>query len=155
MIKSLHKFWNKSPPIMLGHALWMRFPLYSSWKRSPDSSPFAAGDLVPEFALAAAIRAQRKVDNWGEWKILVPGLARTRSLLNSPYPLALRPVGISLAGVGRLSHVLHVLKRNTMSQWIALACLFIVGGLGMVKATVSPAPAQLLLSPATSTTFQN
>jgi hypothetical protein len=91
-------------------------------KRSPDSSPFAASDLAPGFALAAAIRAQRKVDNWGEWKILAPGLARTRSLLNSPYPLALRPVGISLAGVGRLSPVRHVLKRNTTSQWIALAC---------------------------------
>jgi hypothetical protein len=50
--------------------------------------------------------------------------------------------------------VRHVPKRNTMSQWIALACLFISGSLAMVKATyhLHEWPP---LSPAASTPSKN
>jgi hypothetical protein len=107
-----HKFWSKSPPIVLGQALWMKFPLYNSWKRSPDSSPFAAGDPAPGFAPITVIRAYHAVEIGRGSKS-----SRGEVDLVAGWSLSTAPVAVRR---GRTAGVVVVLRRPQLRHAVPL-----------------------------------
>ena len=79
-------------------------------------SECAAGELRVVILAGVTIRALGVRMSAGGKKILASGLVRTWSLVGSPYPLGLRPVEMTLIGVGQLPTVRHVPSSFNTSQ---------------------------------------
>jgi hypothetical protein len=97
--------------------LWMRIPLYNSWKRSQNSSPFAAGDPPSQFVIAWEIHATGSVDNVKRGKNIQRGVnlvAGRPGRRVPPWLIALASPEFAVIRPG------YVPRCLTTSQWVTV-----------------------------------